>query len=1229
MRVFFGFCVFSFLLGSFYSAISQDFEISGKIIDAESKQAIPFANIALKEIYKGTASNALGEFSFKIDSLPVVLVISHLSYEPLEIEVKDTEPLTIALTPGKLLLDELVIKGQGSNNYAYNIVDRAYHEIASQYNKSQYGKAFYRQVSKNGDEYSELYEMFYDTRFGLNGVDDWAIQEGRYALKLSSADSFIYNKNFTLMVRLLTIIQPKTDDLIMPVSDQTREQYDLKLVQLLSVNNRKVAKIKFTKKEYIDLPAMEGDIFIDVESYRVLKINGVIANDNLNFITLKGEKGSWKNYQVSCEIAFKPLQEDNLVLDYIRLGQNFDYYFDGVFANKVETRSFLSYYEYYTPPSRKRLGGRLLRYNKRDADVLDNIGYNQSFWDENIIVKRTPVEAEVTASFEAERAFGSIYLNNKNQIILEDYEMDNDPFIIDVKQQLAKYFLPRHGEKVYLHHDKPFYVAGEKMWIKSYLVNMATNILSDENSVLHLNLISTDGEIVLNELLQIKSGVAHGQINIPDQLGSGEYIVIAYTDKMKNVDEELLYKEKLEIFNQKDIGGLYKRIKKDSANTLTFYPEGGHLIESMPMQIGYMAKNEFGEGIDVKGRLLDEDGKQIAAIKSEFDGLGSIFVMPKANYAYETMVMSHEINNVKFPEVIETGYSVMINNLKSNTVDLSVRGTMKLEGKKFYVLVISNGVLYDRRIGALTRGLFKAEFPKSNLPNGVSQILLVDEHGEILCKRLVFLNQPEDVIVKYYFAKKDFKPRERIDMVLELNDENGKSINGANISVSVLDKDKIFRDRNDSNIRSYFNFGFLADNEMSYHYDLFQDHERETMKKLDWLMLSQQTTFPEIESFATLETIDQMEMTIDNTFEITGKAILKNDNRPLSNGNITFISYPNTYDGIYYASTDENGNFNFHDAFFGDSTKVMVKANDRSGVLKEVEIRFDDKNLKERSVDLDVSLVDMPSYAIDYLEYKSETHQGTITGTAANKLESSGLNQYRDKLYGKPDFEVEIDEKSIKEPDVLELFTGRFPGINVSGKGEDIALRIRGKDGDPLILFDGIALNEYIIGFEKVQKDNFDSLTNNSIVEFLSKIMTTDISRIDVFKDSDYLSNNYGERAAYGIIAIFSKPDKNQFLKSKNNLLAINWLPGFNVPEIFNEPISANDSGVNRKHDSRATLYWNPEVKTNRRGRAKIGFYNSDEARTLQICVEGISDEGIPIFSIYEIGKNSNNEPVN
>lgn len=44
--------------------------------------------------------------------------------------------------------------------------------------------------------------------------------------------------------------------------------------------------------------------------------------------------------------------------------------------------------------------------------------------------------------------------------------------------------------------------------------------------------------------------------------------------------------------------------------------------------------------------------------------------------------------------------------------------------------------------------------------------------------------------------------------------------------------------------------------------------------------------------------------------------------------------------------------------------------------------------------------------------------------------------------------------------------------------------------------------------------------------------------------------------------------------------------------------------------DHRRTLYWNPNVKTGRDGKAKVEFYNNSSCRQMVISAEGITVEG-------------------
>ena len=135
----------------------------------------------------------------------------------------------------------------------------------------------------------------------------------------------------------------------------------------------------------------------------------------------------------------------------------------------------------------------------------------------------------------------------------------------------------------------------------------------------------------------------------------------------------------------------------------------------------------------------------------------------------------------------------------------------------------------------------------------------------------------------------------------------------------------------------------------------------------------------------------------------------------------------------------------------------------------------------------------------------------------------------------------------------------------------------------------------------------------------MSTIAVTDVDKIDIIRDVEM--QVFGEDCSSGIVAIYSK---NSTYKSKvlaeANATEV-WLPGYQAPTKFESP-NYTEREAGDVVDNRTTLYWNPTIKTNRKGRAKISFYNSDQARNMQICVEGITQDGVPIFDLYDFGRN-------
>lgn len=399
------------------------YTIKGILVNKTNNKVIPYCSISLMNSSIRTSSNELGEFEIKTTFLPAKLIFSHLSYKERTITVTNIKTkLTITLASLENVLDEIVIKAVSSNRkndrYAFNLVKKAYERIlfTSRKNKNTYAKAFYRHKSKNDNKYTEFFEIFFDLHYNINGIKQWNIIQGRYALKRNS----INNKNFTLFSRILKSTQPKTNDIVFPLNPDAENYYKVDLVRTFILDSTKIAVIKFTpiKGKKIapyavkpfstsskELPIFEGEAYINTSNYDVLKINYSIHNDKIKLIRLKERNATRKNHKLSYEITFRKNSFNSLVIDYIKVDQEFDYYKGEKFITHLSSTSNLTFFEYYTNTSTRKRMRKQFRKRYSDWEKLNLVGYDKEFWLNNPIVKRTPIEKKVIADFEKQNKF--------------------------------------------------------------------------------------------------------------------------------------------------------------------------------------------------------------------------------------------------------------------------------------------------------------------------------------------------------------------------------------------------------------------------------------------------------------------------------------------------------------------------------------------------------------------------------------------------------------------------------------------------------------------------------------------------------------------------------------------------------------------------------------------------------------------------------------------------------
>ena len=178
-----------------------------------------------------------------------------------------------------------------------------------------------------------------------------------------------------------------------------------------------------------------------------------------------------------------------------------------------------------------------------------------------------------------------------------------------------RFSLMNPQEKVYLHFDNTGYYMGETIWFTAYVVNGLLNRATDMSKVLYVELLSPEGRVLEQQKLKIEQGRASGSISLSGSskvVVGGFYEVRAYTHSMLNW-EGTYYTRVFPVFDNPSERGEYRqritlyprserfpylrpREEKLKKLNVTFYPEGGELVQGVRSRIAFKAIDEMGRG---------------------------------------------------------------------------------------------------------------------------------------------------------------------------------------------------------------------------------------------------------------------------------------------------------------------------------------------------------------------------------------------------------------------------------------------------------------------------------------------------------------------------------------------------------------------------------------------------------------------------------------------------------
>ncbi|MGL4632373.1 MAG: TonB-dependent receptor plug domain-containing protein, partial [Leadbetterella sp.] len=137
--------------------------------------------------------------------------------------------------------------------------------------------------------------------------------------------------------------------------------------------------------------------------------------------------------------------------------------------------------------------------------------------------------------------------------------------------------------------------------------------------------------------------------------------------------------------------------------------------------------------------------------------------------------------------------------------------------------------------------------------------------------------------------------------------------------------------------------------------------------------------------------------------------------------------------------------------------------------------------------------------------------------------------------------------------------------------------------------------------------------------ETISFIPTCDIAAIDVLKGPD--ASIFGSNGANGVIAVLTRTGNglDAVIPRNSPGTLVETRMGYQAPKDYSQTIFRGDEYDTGLPDFRTTLYWNPNIKTDRNGKATFSFFTSDSSGPFTVDLQGISNNGKVGTALFEI----------
>ena len=338
------------------------------------------------------------------------------------------------------------------------------------------------------------------------------------------------------------------------------------------------------------------------------------------------------------------------------------------------------------------------------------------------------------------------------------------------------------SERILLYNNRGTYLSGETIPFSLFCFEKSLYIPFSLSKIAYVELYNQNNVPLVQTKVELINGFGSGTIEIPKKSKTDYYFIRAYTQYMKNEGPSVFATKRLQIINPFLSSENHNYEITENQFDIMIFPESGKLFPDVSNNITFLINGINDSHNQLKLSLIShQNDTLIQSVKIHESGLGFFSFIPKKNETYSLVLTDkNKIITSPLPDTDDSGVYMKVDCTNDHAFSIFIKSIdqsnhpwfIQAENNKLRT-VIKNDIRD-------TETLFSISF--RDLPAGLVKMKLLNNEGNVLNERWVFVPFPETLDIQMNTVQNSFEKRQLVRLDLQSN-INGKPVE-SNIMVS-------------------------------------------------------------------------------------------------------------------------------------------------------------------------------------------------------------------------------------------------------------------------------------------------------------------------------------------------------------------------------------------------------------------------------------------------------------